>query len=235
MLKSQENFVDHEVHKFDAEAHQWWDINGPFKTLHAINPARLQFICNHQALPDKRVLDIGCGGGILSESMQKAGARVTGIDMAPNLIQTAQLHALAENIDIEYKHTSAEAYAKLHPETFDIITCMECLEHVPCPLSIVQAAHTLLKPGGVAFFSTINRTFKAYAFAIIGAEYLLKLLPKGTHAFEKFIKPHELDTWLQTTNLRLKALAGLEYNPLMNKASLTADVNVNYLAYAIKE
>ncbi|HEV2524543.1 MAG TPA: bifunctional 2-polyprenyl-6-hydroxyphenol methylase/3-demethylubiquinol 3-O-methyltransferase UbiG, partial [Gammaproteobacteria bacterium] len=196
-----------ELDKFDAMAADWWDPKGKCRPLHALNPTRLQFIVDRCSLLQKSVLDIGCGGGILSESMQKRGAYVTGIDASLSVLEVAKLHAMETN-SLNYIHTTAEEYAAIHPNSFDVVTCLELLEHVPDPLSLVKAAATLVKPGGHLFFSTLNRTPKSYLFAVLGAEYLLKLLPRGTHQYEKFIRPAELEQWLRQAGLRLKELTG---------------------------
>lgn len=225
-----------ELDKFDAMATDWWDPKGKCRPLHALNPTRLQFIVDRSGgLGQKTVLDIGCGGGILSESMHKRGAIVTGIDATPRVLEVAKLHAienhLGESNTLNYIHTTAEEYAKTHAKRFDIITCMELLEHVPDPLSLIKAAATLVKPNGHLFFSTLNRTPKSYLFSVIGAEYILKLLPRGTHQYEKFIRPAELDAWLKETRLRLQELAGMQYNPITHRTYLNDDVSVNYLAH----
>ncbi len=240
-----------EIAQFEILAPHWWDKNGECRPLHDLNPIRLQFITDHCVLRNKSVLDIGCGGGILTESLHNRGAIVTGIDACEALIEVAKLHA-AENIDkttdedtenckaqaksppISYEAVTAENFSETHPAQFDIVTCMELLEHVPDPLSLISACAKLLKPEGQVFFSTLNRTIKAYALAILGAEYVLNLLPKGTHHYEKFIQPSELNKWLLTSGLELKNLAGLHYNPITKNARLNTNVSVNYLAYAIR-
>lgn len=219
-----------EIQKFDELAHSWWDSTGPLKTLHQINPARLDFIQMHCELRQKKILDVGCGGGILTESMAKLGAVVTGIDMAESVIDVAKIHSNLSELSIHYECTDVENFSEKHPQQFDVITCMELLEHVPHPEQIISACAKLIKPEGLIFFSTLNRTFKAFSLAIIGAEYLLKLLPAGTHDYEKFIKPSELDAWCRNAQLQLKALSGLRYNPITQHASLHRDVSVNYLA-----
>jgi 2-polyprenyl-6-hydroxyphenyl methylase/3-demethylubiquinone-9 3-methyltransferase len=234
-----------ELDKFDAMAADWWDPKGKCRPLHALNPTRLQFIVDRCSLLQKSILDIGCGGGILSESMQKRGAYVTGIDATLSVLEVAKLHAIESNLyktatttdthTLNYIHTTAEEYATIHPNSFDVVTCMEILEHVPDPLSLIKAAATLVKPGGHLFFSTLNRTPKSYLFAVLGAEYLLKLLPRGTHQYEKFIRPSELEQWLRQAGLRLKELAGLQYNPLTHKTYLNNDVSINYLAHVEKD
>ena len=229
-----QNIDSAEVNKFNTLANQWWDLAGPFKTLHEINPLRLQFIKVHCPLKDKTVIDVGCGGGILSESLTSEGASVTGIDMAPDVIKAAKLHAQAQHLNINYQQIAAEEAAEKQPGVFDVVTCMELLEHVPDPASIVNACAELTKPGGAIFFSTINRNLKAYAMAVVCAEYVMNMLPKGTHDYEKFIRPSELEALARQAGLRVKALSGFTYNPLTRKYSLCDSVAVNYLVYAEK-
>jgi 2-polyprenyl-6-hydroxyphenyl methylase / 3-demethylubiquinone-9 3-methyltransferase len=224
-----------EVNKFGDLAHQWWDPQGVFKPLHQLNPLRLDYIDSRASLNGKQVLDVGCGGGILSESMARRGAQVTGIDLADKSLQVAQLHALEAGVIIEYRCVAVEALAEEKPQSFDIVTCMEMLEHVPDPASIVRACAALVKPGGHLFFSTLNRNAKAYLMAVVGAEYVLNLLPKGTHDYSKFIKPSELAAWLRQSGLELQHQTGLTYNPLNKQYSLTVDTSVNYMLYAIKD
>lgn len=218
-----------EIAKFDALASRWWDVNGEMKPLHEINPLRMQFIEQNINVLNLKVLDIGCGGGILSESLSRRGAKVTGIDMAESSIQVAKLHQQASGLSIDYEVTTAEDFAKAQPGQFDVITCLELLEHVPDPLSIIQACSTLLKPQGKLFFSTLNRNLKAYLFAIVGAEYILGMLPKGTHDYKKFIRPSELEAWMCQSGLSLSTMMGLHYNPLTKIYSLGKDVSVNYI------
>ena len=219
-----------ELAKFSELAHRWWDTESEFRPLHQINPLRLDWIDAHAALAGKRVLDIGCGGGILSDSMARRGATVLGIDLAAKPLKVAQLHALeAQTPNVEYREVSSEALAAEAPSSFDVITCMEMLEHVPDPSSIVAACTALVKPGGWVFFSTINRNVKAFVFAIVGAEYVLQLLPKGTHEYAKFIRPSELAQWCRNTGLDLAHTRGMEYNPLTQHYWLSADTSVNYL------
>ena len=229
------NVSQEEVDKFNELAHKWWDEGGEFKPLHQINPLRLNFIHEKMNLKNKKVLDVGCGGGILSESMAKLGADVTGIDMGEKVITIAKLHALQSKLDIDYQCISLEALASKHGPIFDVITCMEMLEHVPEPSNIVSLCAKLLKPGGTLFMSTINRNIKAYVFAVIGAEYILKLLPRGTHDYEKFIKPSELIAWCRQENLNIKTLVGMTYNPITEVYKLGDDVSVNYLIEVTKD
>jgi 2-polyprenyl-6-hydroxyphenyl methylase / 3-demethylubiquinone-9 3-methyltransferase len=224
-----------EVNKFAELAHQWWDPQGVFKPLHQLNPLRLDYIDSRANLNGKQVLDVGCGGGILSESMARRGAEVVGIDMADKSLQVAQLHALEAGVSVEYRCIAVEALAGEKPQAFDVVTCMEMLEHVPDPLSVVRACAALVKPGGQLFFSTLNRNAKAYLMAVIGAEYLLNLLPKGTHDYSKFIKPSELASWLRQSGLELQHQTGVTYNPLNKQYSLTPDTSVNYMLHAIKD
>ena len=219
-----------ELAKFSDLAHRWWDTESEFRPLHQINPLRLDWIDARAPLAGKRVLDIGCGGGILSDSMARRGATVLGIDLATKPLKVAQLHALeAQTPNVEYREISAEALAVEAPGSFEVVTCMEMLEHVPVPSSIVAACATLVKPGGWVFFSTINRNAKAFVFAIVGAEHVLQLLPKGTHEYAKFIRPSELAQWCRHTGLDLVDTRGMEYNPLTQRYWLSADTSVNYL------
>jgi len=222
--------VDHaEVSKFEELAARWWDPHSEFKPLHEINPLRLDYIDRIASLPGKRVLDVGCGGGILSESMAARGAEVTGIDMGEAPLQVARLHLLESGLEINYERIPVERLAAEQPASFDVVTCMEMLEHVPDPASVVEACSRLVRPGGHVFFSTINRNPKSYLFAIIGAEYLLKLLPKGTHDFAKFIRPSELSAWIRQTPLESLDMTGLSYNPFTREYTLSRDVDVNYM------
>lgn len=219
-----------EIAKFSDLAHHWWDTQSEFAPLHAINPLRLDWINGLSPLSGKRVLDIGCGGGILADAMARKGADVLGIDLATKSLKVAQLHALeAQTPQISYREISAEALAAEQPASFDVVTCMEMLEHVPNPQSIVAACAALVKPGGWVYFSTINRNAKAYMFAIVGAEYVLKMLPRGTHDFAKFITPSELLGFARNQSLDVQAMRGLEYNPLNKRYKLSADTSVNYL------
>jgi len=223
-----------ELQKFAALAHRWWDPNSEFKPLHEINPLRLNLIDQKAALAGKRVLDVGCGGGILSESMALKGAQVTGIDLGEKALKVAQLHQLESGVAVDYRLISAEALATEMPQSFDVVTCMEMLEHVPDPAAVVNACATLVKPGGMVFFSTINRNPKAYLLAVIGAEYVLNLLPRGTHEYEKFIKPSELSAWSRRAGLSLTGMTGMRYNPLSKRYWLGDDVSVNYMLYTTK-
>ncbi len=218
-----------ELAKFSALAHRWWDPNSEFKPLHDINPLRLEWIDASVGLKGKRVLDVGCGGGILAEAMARQGALVTGIDLAERSLSVAQLHLLESGLQVDYRLVSAEALAAEHPASFDVVTCMELLEHVPDPASTIKACATLLKPGGQVFFSTLNRNLKSYVMAIIGAEYVLKLLPRGTHEYGRFIKPSELARLARNAGLQVDAFKGMSYNPLRKAYFLGQDTSVNYL------
>lgn len=221
-----------ELQKFSDLAHRWWDATSEFKPLHEINPLRLEWIDGKANLAGKRVLDIGCGGGILSESMAAIGANVTGIDLSDKALGVARLHLLESGHSVSYELASAEDFAERYPATFDVVTCMEMLEHVPDPASTIAACASLVKPGGHVFFSTLNRNPKSYLFAIIGAEYVLKLLPKGTHEYAKFIKPSELTRYCRDAGLETHELIGMSYNPISRVYSLGRDTNVNYLVHA---
>lgn len=225
-----DNVHPHEIHKFGAKAERWWDPLGEFKTLHDINPLRLEFIRRHAVLADRRIVDVGCGGGILTEALAKAGADALGIDLSADLIDVADLHGLESGVDAHYRTISAEALADDQPASFDHVTCMEMLEHVPDPGSIISACARLVKPGGLVFFSTLNRQPQAYLFGIIGAEYLLRMLPKGTHDYQTFIKPSELSRSARSVGLELQDMAGIEYNPFTKQFRLGQDVSINYLA-----
>jgi 2-polyprenyl-6-hydroxyphenyl methylase/3-demethylubiquinone-9 3-methyltransferase len=224
-----------ELEKFAQLAHKWWDPNSEFKPLHEINPLRLDYINRHAALVGKAVLDVGCGGGILSESMAGLGANVTGIDLSDKPLQVAKLHLLESGNNVDYRKIAVEDLAVERPEYYDIITCMEMLEHVPDPQSVISACAKLVKPGGWLFFSTLNRNPKSYLFAIIGAEYVLNLLPRGTHDYVKFIKPSELAQSCRNAELNLVDLIGLSYNPLTKVYSLGKDTDVNYMIACRKE
>ncbi len=224
--------ADHaELAKFDAVAARFWDARGEFRPLHLLNPVRTQFIAGRIALAQQRVLDVGCGGGLLAESLARAGARVTAIDLAPGMIEVARLHAAESALSIDYRVAAAEDLAQTAPQSFDAITCMEMLEHVPEPAATVASLARLLRPGGTLFVSTLNRNLKAFLLAIVGAEYLLRLIPRGTHEYERFIRPAELARWARAAGLTLKGTAGIELNPFTERAVLSADVSVNYLAH----
>ncbi len=229
--------VDHtEISKFEALASRWWDPESEFKPLHEINPLRLQYIDSIAGLSGKQVLDVGCGGGILAESMAAKGADVTGIDMGESNLGVARLHLLESGLEVDYRKIPVEELAQQQAGTFDVVTCMEMLEHVPDPASVIKACATLVKPGGHVFFSTLNRNPKSYLFAIVGAEYLLKLLPKGTHDYEKFIRPSELDEWIRHAGLTSKAMTGLVYNPFTRIYKLDQrDIDVNYMVHTCRE
>ncbi len=233
---TQPNVDTREVAKFEELAHRWWDPESEFKPLHAINPLRLDFIERRAGgLAGKQVLDVGCGGGILSESMAARGAQVTGIDMGEAPLAVARLHQHESGLDIDYRQTTAEELAGEMPGAFDVVTCLEMLEHVPDPESVIDACARLVKPGGHVFFSTINRNPKAWLFAIVGAEYVLRLLPKGTHDYEKFIRPSELEAWARHAGLAVREITGMSYNPLTRRYWLGSDVDVNYLAHTVRE
>ncbi len=227
--------VDHnEINKFAALAARWWDPHSEFKPLHEINPLRLNYIDRRAHLAGKRVVDIGCGGGILSEAMAQRGAQVMGIDMGEAPLAVARLHQHESGVNVDYQQITAEQLAHEAPASFDVVTCMEMLEHVPDPASVIQACSQLVKPNGHVFFSTINRNPKSFLFAIVGAEYLLNILPKGTHEYRKFIKPSELDAWARQASLTMRELTGMTYNPLTQRYSLGYDVAVNYLVHCQK-
>ncbi len=218
-----------ELQKFSELAHRWWDPNSEFRPLHEINPLRLEWINARVPLAGKRVLDVGCGGGILAESIARKGATVTGIDLSEKALKVADLHSLESGVAVRYELIAAEALAAREAGQYDVVTCMEMLEHVPDPAAIVQACSTLVKPGGHVFFSTLNRNPKSYLFAVIGAEYILRLLPKGTHDYAKFIKPAELTQFARNAGLEVDAIKGMTYNPLTKIYSLNRDTDVNYL------
>ena len=218
-----------ELEKFSRLAHRWWDPQGEFRPLHEINPLRLDWIDRHARLSGSKVLDVGCGGGILAEAMARRGAQVTGIDLADKALRVAELHLLESKLTILYSKAMAEDFAAEHPGEFDVVTCMELLEHVPQPESMVAACARLVRPGGKVFFSTINRNAKSYLFAVIGAEYVLKLLPKGTHDYLRFVKPSELSRWSRASGLAPEELIGMTYNPFTQRYRLGADCDVNYL------
>lgn len=234
--EKQANVDQHEIHKFEQMASRWWDKEGDFKPLHDINPLRLQFILdNANGLQGKKVLDIGCGGGILTEAMAKEGAKVTGIDMGEMPLEVAKLHMLESRLEIDYQKITAEEFAEQHAGEYDVVTCLEMLEHVPDPSSIIKACRKLVKADGHVFFSTINRNPKSFLFAIVGAEYLLQMLPKGTHDFKKFIRPSELEAWSRPAGLPFQSIIGMHYNPLTKKYWLSDNVDVNYLVHTQPE
>ncbi|MGI9319447.1 MAG: bifunctional 2-polyprenyl-6-hydroxyphenol methylase/3-demethylubiquinol 3-O-methyltransferase UbiG [bacterium] len=231
--KRNENVDPAELAKFSALAGRWWDPESEFKPLHQINPLRLEFIEQRTSLQGIKALDVGCGGGILSESMAQRGAEVTGIDMAEAPLSVARLHALESNISVDYRAITAEQLANEQPHSFDVITCLEMLEHVPDPASTVSACQSLVRPGGSVYFSTINRNPKSFLFAIIGAEYILNLLPRGTHQYQRFIKPSELNKWCAQTGLSISEMTGMHYNPILKSYSLGPGVEVNYLVHSL--
>lgn len=230
-----DNYDSQELAKFDSLAMHWWDPSGDLKTLHQINPLRLSFITNKINVIQQNIIDVGCGGGILSESLAAKGAKVTGIDLNQSLIEVAKLHQLESGTHVEYLQTSAEKIATERPGFYDVVTCFELLEHVPDPASIVRACADLLKPGGHVFFSTLNRHPKSYLFAILGAEYVLRLLPKNTHDYAKFIRPSELAAYARAAHISPKEIIGVAYHPLTQRFKLVKDISVNYLFYGIKE
>ncbi len=231
----EENVDKAEIAKFEALANRWWDRNSEFKPLHDINPLRANYIDQRSPVAGKQVLDVGCGGGILSESMAQRGATVTAIDMGEAPLEVAKLHQLESGLSINYQQITAEQLAEQQPESFDVVTCLEMLEHVPDPASVITACARLCKPGGHVYFSTINRNPKSYLFAVLGAEYLLQLLPKGTHDYHKFIKPSELAEGIREAELSLQDVAGMTYNPLTKQYRLNpGDVDVNYLVHTCK-
>ncbi len=225
-----ENLDEVEIRKFEALAARWWDPDSEFKPLHEINPLRVNYISQRINFAGKAVLDIGCGGGILAEAMCHHGAKVTAIDLADASLAVAKLHQIESKLEIDYRRISAEQLAVNEPQKYDLVTCLEMLEHVPSPASIVQACHDLVKPGGTVFFSTINRNPKSYLFAIIGAEYALNLLPRGTHDYARFIKPSELDAWCRLSGLDLQDMIGMGYNPFTKTYFMEVNLDVNYLA-----
>jgi 2-polyprenyl-6-hydroxyphenyl methylase/3-demethylubiquinone-9 3-methyltransferase len=230
-MTSTENVHPHEIHKFGALAERWWDPQGEFKTLHAVNPLRLQFIQAHAgALAGLRAVDVGCGGGILSEGLARLGADVLGVDLGGDLLEVADLHGLESGVKVAYRKVSAEALAEERPGAFDLVACMEMLEHVPDPASVVRACAKLAKPGGKVFFSTLNRHPKAWLLAVAMAEHVLHMIPKGTHDYQTFIKPSELGRWAREAGLDLLGMEGVSYHPLTGHFTLGADLSVNYLA-----
>lgn len=229
MKQPTDNVNPAEIEKFSSMASHWWEPEGDFKTLHQINPLRLQLIDKTIGLKGKKILDVGCGGGILSESMASKGAIVTGIDLGKELIDVAELHSLDTGVNVDYQTISVEQLASQQAASFDSVTCMEMLEHVPDPIAIIEACATLVKPGGYVFLSTLNRNPKSYLLSIIGAEYVLGMLPKGTHDYASFIKPSELAAWCRQTDLNLIDSRGIEYNPLSKSFSMSQDISVNYI------
>ena len=224
-----------EIAKFEALAHRWGDRESEFKPLHEINPLRVNWIDERASLAGKKVLDVGCGGGILAEAMAQRGAQVTGIDMGEAPLAVARLHQLESGVSVDYEQSTAEEFAERHAGTFDVVTCLEMLEHVPDPSSVIRACAKLVKPGGQVFFSTINRNPKSFMFAIVGAEYVLRMLPRGTHEFAKFIRPAELGRWVRDASLDLQDITGLTFNPLTRTYKLGADVDVNYMVHCQRE
>ena len=234
MSAPRDNFHQSELDKFGALANRWWDADGPQKPLHALNPVRLDYVRHRAQLDGATVLDVGCGGGLLSEAMARLGAKVTAIDLAEDLVKVATLHSLESGVQVDYRVQSVEALAAERPGSYDIVTCMEMLEHVPDPAAILKACATLLKPGGSLFVSTLNRTPAAFALAIVGAEYVARLLPRGTHQYASFIRPSELGGWLRAADLQLDDVSGLMYEPWRNGARLIPRTDVNYVAWARK-
>ncbi|MDA7826445.1 bifunctional 2-polyprenyl-6-hydroxyphenol methylase/3-demethylubiquinol 3-O-methyltransferase UbiG [Porticoccaceae bacterium] len=229
-MANTQNVDPNEIRKFEELASRWWDKNSEFKPLHDINPLRANWIDNLAPVAEKKVLDVGCGGGILAESLAQRGAQVTGIDMGDAPLGVAKLHQLESGLSIDYQKSTAEDFAQKHENAFDVVTCLEMLEHVPDPSSVVRACATMVKPGGHVFFSTINRNPKAFLFAIIGAEYVLRLLPRGTHEYAKFIRPSELANWSRESNLQVNQMTGLLFNPLTKQYRLSdSDMDVNYM------
>lgn len=224
-----------ELGKFDSLAGRFWDPRGEFRPLHLLNPLRARFVAERAALAGARVLDVGCGGGLLCESLARSGARVTGIDLAPGMIEVAGLHAAEQGLQIDYRHVAADEAAAAEPGSYDVVTCMEMLEHVPHPARMTATLAALVRPGGALFVSTINRNLKSFLLAIVGAEYVLGLIPKGTHEYERLIRPAELARWARQAGLTLRELAGIEFNPLTSSCRLTTDSSVNYLAHFVRE
>ena len=234
-MTAQANVDPKEIAKFEALASRWWDRNSEFKPLHDINPLRANYIDQHSAVAGKTLVDVGCGGGILAESMAQRGARVTGIDMGEAPLAVARIHQLESGVEVDYRQTTAEELAAEQPGHYDVVCCLEMLEHVPDPAAVVAACAALAAPGASLYFSTINRNPKSFVFAIVGAEYVLKLLPAGTHEYSKFIKPSELAAWIRAAGLSLEGMTGLTYNPLSKQYRLhPRDVSVNYMVRAVK-
>ena len=230
----QQNFDPSEQEKFDEIASGWWDADGPFRPLHDLDPARLRYITDRCSLQGASVVDVGCGGGILSESLARAGAEVKGIDVAPKVLAIAKLHLHESGLDVDYEQKTAEELAAEMAGQFDVVTCMEMLEHVPDPASIIASVQALLKPGGQGFFSTLNRTPRAFALGIVAAEHIARLLPRGTHRYDRFIRPSELCQWLRESGLEVNDISGLHYNPITRSVMLGGNVKVNYLVHAVK-
>jgi 2-polyprenyl-6-hydroxyphenyl methylase / 3-demethylubiquinone-9 3-methyltransferase len=220
-----------ELGKFDALASRFWDMRGEFRPLHLLNPVRARFVAERATLAGARALDVGCGGGLLAEALARAGAKVTAIDLAPGMIEVARLHAMEQKLDIDYRVVAAEAIAAAQPGGFDVVTCMEMLEHVPDPAQMVGTLATLVRPGGAIFVSTLNRNLKSFLLAIVGAEYILNLIPKGTHEYDRLIRPNELARWARAADLTVRELAGIELNPFTEHCSLSRNIDVNYLAH----
>jgi 2-polyprenyl-6-hydroxyphenyl methylase/3-demethylubiquinone-9 3-methyltransferase len=230
-LSAQAPSIDAEVRKFDALAHEFWDPRGAFHPLHTLNPVRLDYVAKRAQLAQQRVLDVGCGGGLLAESLARSGAVVTGIDLAPAMIEVAHLHAQESQLNIDYQVCSAEQFAQRREPPFDVVTCMELIEHVADPAALLRAIAKLLRPGGQFFISTINRNLRSFLLAIVGAEYLLKLIPRGTHEYARLLRPSELARFARAANLTLRDVSGIEFNPFLHSARLTADAGVNYVAH----
>ena len=226
------NLDAQEQQKFDAVAPSWWDPEGPFRPLHDLNPARLKYISERVHLPDAQVLDVGCGGGILAEAMAARGARVTAIDVAPRVLEVAKLHLLESGVKVDYRRATIEQLADDQADKFDVVTCLEMLEHVPDPASTIEAMARAMKPGGHIFLSTLNRTLAAFVFGIVGAEYLARILPRGTHRYDRFIRPSELSAWLRQAGLSVSNICGLHYNPVLRFVRLGGHVNINYMVHA---
>lgn len=235
MNQTTHNVDPQEIAKFEALASRWWDPSSEFKPLHDINPLRLNYIDLRASVAGKKIIDVGCGGGLVSEGLTQRGAIVTGIDMGEAPLMVARLHLLESGQTVDYQRSTAEAFAESHPESFDVVTCLEMLEHVPYPAAVIKACAQLVKPGGHVFFSTINRNPKAYLFAVIGAEYLLNMLPKGTHEYAKFIRPGELNEWARHAGLRVQDVSGMNYNPLTKHYRLGKDIDVNYLVHCVRD